>query len=81
MICLGSIHGRTTMSRMFIPSTGECVLVYDLDSSEADQTIRLKLDGIHYELDLSTENVQKLRDYLQPSLQVSHIVRRDDIRP
>ena len=37
------------MSRMFIPSTGECVLVDDLDFSEADQTIRLKLDGIHYE--------------------------------
>ncbi|PXY18983.1 histone-like nucleoid-structuring protein Lsr2 [Prauserella muralis] len=39
-------------------------LVDDLDGSEADETIEFGLDGISYEIDLSTENAEELRDAL-----------------
>src|SRR3954468_22745896 len=68
------------MARIFIPATGDCLLIDDLDFTKADQTVRFTLDGIAYELALSIDNVQKLRAVLDPFLRVSHVVARDDIR-
>jgi hypothetical protein len=37
------------------------VLVDDLDGGRADETVRFALDGVQYEIDLSAQNVEKLR--------------------
>lgn len=39
-------------------------LVDDLDGSEADETVEFGLDGISYQIDLSTDNAGELRDAL-----------------
>ncbi|MEU3269873.1 Lsr2 family protein [Saccharomonospora sp. NPDC006951] len=39
-------------------------LVDDLDGSEADETIEFGLDGVSYEIDLSADNAEELRDAL-----------------
>ena len=38
----------------------------DLDSSEAAETIVFGIDSVSYEIDLSEENGQRLRDLLAP---------------
>lgn len=48
----------------------EVILVDDLDGSSADETIQFGLDGWHYEIDLSVEHAQELRE------QVKGYVRR-----
>jgi Lsr2 len=68
------------MARIYVPSTGECGFLDDIDFVGEARTIRFSLDGIHYEVDLSDANFRKLRDLLQPFISVSHIVRRDDKR-
>ena len=40
------------------------VLVDDLDGGEAEETVQFALDGIAYEIDLSSENANKLRKEL-----------------
>ncbi len=40
------------------------VLEDDLDGSEAAETVRFGLDGVNFELDLSSKNAAKLRDAL-----------------
>jgi Lsr2 len=67
------------MARIYIPATGECELLDDIDFMAEARTVCFSLDGTHYEVDLSTSNLQKLRDYLQPFINISHIVRRDHI--
>lgn len=42
------------------------VLVDDIDGTEADETVTFGLDGASYEIDLSTENAEKLREALAP---------------
>jgi hypothetical protein len=42
------------------------VLVDDLDGSEAAETVSFALDGVSYDIDLSTKNAGKLRDALAP---------------
>ncbi|MBO1269953.1 histone-like nucleoid-structuring protein Lsr2 [Arthrobacter cavernae] len=42
------------------------ILVDDLDEGSADETVRFGLDGVSYEIDLSSANVSKLRDALEP---------------
>ncbi len=42
------------------------VLVDDIDSSEADETVSFGLDGKEYAIDLNTENATKLREALAP---------------
>jgi hypothetical protein len=69
------------MARIYIPVTGECELLDDIDFVAEATTIRFSLDGIHYEVDLSAANLRKLRESLQPFINVSHIIRREDIRP
>ncbi|MGH3517296.1 MAG: histone-like nucleoid-structuring protein Lsr2 [Haloechinothrix sp.] len=39
-------------------------LVDDLDDSEADETVEFGLDGISYQIDLSADNAEELRDAL-----------------
>ncbi|WP_420121439.1 histone-like nucleoid-structuring protein Lsr2 [Nakamurella sp.] len=39
-------------------------LVDDLDGSEATESVAFALDGVAYEIDLSEENAEKLRDAL-----------------
>src|SRR6185295_17664750 len=42
-------------------------LVDDLDANTAaDETVAFTLDGVAYEIDLSTKNAKKLRAVLQP---------------
>ena len=42
------------------------ILEDDLDGGKADETVQFGLDGVEYEIDLSTENYEKLRDALAP---------------
>jgi hypothetical protein len=65
------------MARIYIPATGECELLDDINFMAEARTVCFSLDGVHYEVDLSEINLQKLRDYLQPFINVSHIVRRE----
>lgn len=39
-------------------------LVDDLDGSEAEETVEFGLDGVNYQIDLSGENAEELRDAL-----------------
>lgn len=41
------------------------ILEDDLDGGEADETVAFSLDGVSYEIDLSTKNADKLRAALQ----------------
>ncbi len=41
-------------------------LVDDLDGGQADETVEFGLDGKNYEIDLSSKNIDKLRDALAP---------------
>lgn len=42
------------------------VFLDDLDGSDADQTMTFSLDGQWYEIDLSSENLRRLREALAP---------------
>ena len=42
----------------------QTLFIDDLDGSEAEGTVRFALDGTEYEIDLSSEHAQALRDML-----------------
>lgn len=42
----------------------QVLLVDDVDGGSADETVTFGLDGVTYEIDLTTENAAKLRDGL-----------------
>ncbi|MGN6599632.1 MAG: histone-like nucleoid-structuring protein Lsr2 [Actinomycetes bacterium] len=44
----------------------QVVLVDDLDGGEAEETVSFSLDGVSYEIDLSADNAQRLRDDFAP---------------
>lgn len=44
----------------------QVLLVDDIDGGTADETVTFGLDGVTYEIDLTTENATKLRDALAP---------------
>jgi len=44
----------------------QVILIDDTDGSSADETVRFGLDGVNYEIDLTSENAAKLRDSLAP---------------
>ena len=69
------------MARIYIPSEGEVEILDDLDFMAPAQTIRFSLEGIHYEVDLSVANQEKLRECLRPYIKASHIVRRGHATP
>jgi hypothetical protein len=52
------------------------MLVDDIDGDEADETVRFAIDGVQYEIDLSTENATKMRDALARYMQVGSKVGR-----
>ena len=41
-------------------------LVDDLDGSEAVETVTFGIDGVNYEIDLSTDNAERLRNAMSP---------------
>ena len=41
------------------------ILEDDVDGSKASETITFAIDGAEYEIDLNTQNAQKLRDALE----------------
>jgi hypothetical protein len=69
------------MAKIYIPSIGECEILDDINFMAEARAVRFSLEGIHYEVDLSEANLQKLRSYLEPFIRASHVVRRDDIKP
>lgn len=42
----------------------QVVLTDDLDGGDADETVQFALDGVSYEIDLSTANAEALREAL-----------------
>jgi len=44
----------------------QVILVDDVDGGEAEESVSFALDGVSYEIDLSTSNAGKLRDVLAP---------------
>lgn len=44
----------------------QVVLEDDIDGGAADETVVFAIDGVTYEIDLSTKNAGKLRDVLAP---------------
>ena len=44
----------------------QVILVDDIDGGPADETLSFSLDGVSYEIDLSTANAAKLRDAFAP---------------
>ncbi len=56
------------------------VLTDDIDGSTADRTVEFGLDGVGYTIDLSEENIGKLREALNPYLEVATRVSRAGIR-
>ena len=69
------------MAKIFIPSDGECEILDDLGFVAPAQAVRFSLEGIHYEVDLSASNLEKLRECLKPYIKASHVVRREHARP
>lgn len=49
----------------------EYILEDDVDGGKADETVQFGLDGVEYEIDLSTQNYEKLRDVLAPYVGVA----------
>lgn len=47
----------------------QVLLVDDLDGGEADETVTFALDGVTYEIDLTTANANTLRGLLNPYLE------------
>ncbi len=66
------------MAKIYIPATGECEYLDDIDFVAEARTIRFSVDGTHYEVDLSSANLQKLRDCLESFIRFSHVVRREN---
>lgn len=46
----------------------QVILVDDLDGGQADETVQFGLDGTSFEVDLSAQNAQKMRDAFAPYL-------------
>ncbi|WP_431679252.1 histone-like nucleoid-structuring protein Lsr2 [Kitasatospora sp. KL5] len=44
----------------------QVILEDDLDGGSADETVMFALDGVAYEIDLKSDNAEKLRDLLAP---------------
>ena len=44
----------------------QVLLVDDVDGGTADETVTFGLDGVTYEIDLTSDNAAKLRDALAP---------------
>ncbi|MFC0503861.1 Lsr2 dimerization domain-containing protein [Micromonospora costi] len=54
-------------------------LVDDLDGGDADETVKFALDGVQYEIDLSSANAEKLRDVFAPYVAAGSKVGRGGV--
>ena len=54
-------------------------LVDDLDGGDADETVKFALDGIQYEIDLSKQNAEKLRELFAPYVGAGSKVARGGV--
>ena len=52
----------------------EIILTDDLDGSLAERTVRLALDGEHYETELSAPNLERLEASLEPYIAAARVV-------
>ena len=50
------------------------VLIDDINGELGEETIKFGLDGIDYEIDLSTENAARLREDMDPWIQAGRRV-------
>lgn len=57
------------------------VLTDDLDGGEAEETVKFGLDGVQYEIDLSSKNAAKIRDVLAPFVGAGRKVGRGGVVP
>ena len=46
--------------------TTKVILTDDIDGTPADETVSFSLDGVSYEIDLTSDNAARLRDALAP---------------
>jgi hypothetical protein len=58
----------------------QVVLIDDLDGGSADETVAFALDGVRYEIDLSSANAGRLRDALAPYVGLARKVGRSEAR-
>jgi Lsr2 len=58
------VHQISERNGAVVAQKVKILLIDDLDGSEADGTVRFGLDGTEYEIDVSAENAQALRDAL-----------------
>ena len=70
-------HPRTIDEKWNMAQVRTVRLVDDLDGTEADESISFALDGLTLELDLSSDNAEKLRDIFAPYIAAA---RRGDVR-
>lgn len=42
------------------------ILIDDMNGEEADETVFFGLDGVEYSIDLTSENAEKLRSFVEP---------------
>jgi Lsr2 len=59
----------------------QTVFIDDLDGTEADGTVRFSLDGTEYEIDLTAEHAQQLREALAPYVGAGRRVSGSARRP
>jgi hypothetical protein len=52
--------------RVVVAQRVQVLLEDDLDGGEAAETVSFALDGVSYEIDLSSKNANKLRDAMAP---------------
>ena len=57
------------------------VLTDDLDGGEAEETVKFGLDGVQYEIDLSSKNAAKIRDALAPYVGAGRKIGRGGVVP
>lgn len=56
------------------------ILVDDLDEGEADETVTFGLDGVQYEIDLSTANATELRNGMDKFIEAARRISGRKIR-
>lgn len=65
-IKLGQEISRRMRAEPLMAQNVQIVLTDDIDGSEAAETIRFGLDGAQYEIDLSADHAEQLRNALDP---------------
>src|SRR5882757_8830596 len=58
--------GSDGLQEKFMAQKVQVILVDDLDGGEAEESVSFSLDGVTYEIDLSSANAEALRDAIAP---------------